>query len=178
MSTQVKSHVVKVQRLPARAICQGRKGGRCVNRCTQDGGFVMTTGVFDKCGNDLARGLAMSGQRNADGVEKRPLCLGHRTDGQLLIWDLRNQARKLFSDCHRAFPPEHKLRCRDLLCLPGLASVGLGESPSVRVAPSGRSTVFAGGGRGVPCGDAAAGPRLKEPNWQWLSRTTPTLSTH
>src|SRR4030095_9656310 len=65
MSTQVKSHVVKVQSMPERAISQGCKGGRCVKRCAQDGGFVMTTGVFDKCGNDLARGLSMSGQRNA-----------------------------------------------------------------------------------------------------------------
>src|SRR6266542_1226803 len=54
MSTQVKGHVVKVQGMPERAIRQGREGGRCVKRCAQDGGFLMTTGVFDKCGNDLA----------------------------------------------------------------------------------------------------------------------------
>src|SRR5262245_10228116 len=29
----------------------------------------MTTGVFDKCGNDLTRGLSMSGQGDADCVE-------------------------------------------------------------------------------------------------------------
>src|SRR4030095_8110190 len=81
MSSQMKGHVVKVQGMPERTIRQGRKSGRCVKRCAQDGGLRMTTGVLDKCGNDLARGLSMSGQRDADGVEKRPLCLGHRTGG-------------------------------------------------------------------------------------------------
>ena len=100
MSPQMKGYVVKVQSMPERAIRQGCKGGRCVKRRAQDGGLLMATGVFDKCGNDLARGLSMSGQRDADDVEKRPLCMGHRTGGQLLIRGLRNQLREPFSDCH------------------------------------------------------------------------------
>ena len=53
MSTQVKTTSSKSS-MPERAIRQGRKRGRCVKRCAQDGGCLMTTGVFDKCGNDLA----------------------------------------------------------------------------------------------------------------------------
>jgi hypothetical protein len=90
MSTQVKGHVVKVQSMRERAIRQGRKGGRCRMRCAYDGGFPMTTGGFDESGNDLTCGLAMSGQRNADGVEKRPLCLGYRIGREPLVRRLRN----------------------------------------------------------------------------------------
>jgi choline dehydrogenase-like flavoprotein len=47
--------------------------------------------------------------------EQRPLCLGYRTGGQSLIRGLRNQVRKLFSDCHRAFLPRIRCaRCVDL----------------------------------------------------------------
>src|SRR5262249_27976339 len=114
MSAEMKSHVVKVQSMPQRTIRQGRKSGRCVERCAQDGGFLTTTGVFDECGNDLARGLSMSGQRDADGVEKRSLRLAHRTGGELLIRGFRYQVRELFSDRHGAVPPKDTLRCRDL----------------------------------------------------------------
>src|SRR5262244_3627532 len=110
----MKGHVVKVQSMPERAIRQRRKGGRRVKSCAQDGGFRMTTGVFDKCGNDLTRGLSMSSQRDTDGVEKRSLRLGHRIDGQLLIRGLCNQVRKLFSDCHGAFLSRTRCWCRDL----------------------------------------------------------------
>src|SRR4030095_12615026 len=48
--------------------------------------------------------------------------------------------------------------------------MGLGESPSVQVAPSGGSTVLAGGGGGAPCGGATTGPLLGEPSGQRLSR--------
>src|SRR5262245_66217723 len=92
----MKGHVVKVQSMPERAIRQRRKSGRRVKSCAQDGSFRMTTGVFDKCGNDLTRGLSMSGQGDADGIEKRSLCLGHRTAGKLFRGGFRYQVGKLF----------------------------------------------------------------------------------
>ena len=62
MPTKMKGHVVKVQGMPQRTIRQSRKSGRRVERCAQDGGCLMTTGIFDKGGNDLARDFSMSGQ--------------------------------------------------------------------------------------------------------------------